>query len=334
MQRLFLVAVLATLAPVANAAGLVHVADIPLGGPSGRFDYATFDARHDVLWLNQMGADRTLVFNPKTRAVVGVVDGLSRPTGITLVPELGLAFVSESRSDHVAAVSLATGKVTARFPAGRFPDGSAWVPEVGRLFVSNEAGGVETVIGGKPLHVEATIDLGGQAGMSGWDPISQRVLVNVQTRNQIVAIDPHGLKIVARVTLPPTCRHNHGLLVDAADRLAFVACDGNAKLLALALPDLKPVQPPLELGTDPDVLALDATRHRLVVAAESGVVALFAITDGRLKPLWRGLVGPDAHVVAIDPSTGDLYFPLKAVHGRPVLRVMRWQQNPASVVGR
>lgn len=325
MKPWFLLAGLLLVAPLARTATLQHVADIPLSGPTGRFDYATFDAQRDLLWFNQMGADRTLVFDPKTRAVVGVVGGLSRPTGVTLAPESGMAFISESHSDHVAAVSLDTHKVTAQFATGRFPDGSTWVAEVGRLFVSNEAGGVETVIGDKPLRVEATIDLGGEAGMSGGDPVSQRVLVNVQTRNQIVAIDPHSLTIVARVALPSTCRHNHGLLVDAADKLAFVACDGNAKLLTLSLPDLKPVQAPLELGTDPDVLALDASRHRLVVAAESGVVALFAIADGRLQPLWRGLVGSNAHVVAIDLRTGDLYFPLKALDGHPVLRIMRWQ---------
>jgi len=325
MKRWLQIAGLVLIAPLAGAIGLQRVVDIPLSGPTGRFDYGTFDAQHGVLWLNQMGADRTLVFDPKTHAMTDVVDGLSRPTGITLAPELGMAFISESHSDHVSAVSLATHKATAQFPTGRFPDGSAWVPEVGRLFVSNEAGGVETVIGGKPLRVEATIDLGGEAGMSGWDPVSQRVLVNVQTRSQIIAIDPHGLKIVARVTLPSTCEHNHGLLVDVADKLAFVACDGNSKLLALSLPDLKPVQAPLELGRDPDVLALDAARHRLAVAAESGVAALFAITGGSLQPHWRGFVGPNAHVVAIDTTTGDLYFPLKALDGRPAVRVMRWQ---------
>lgn len=325
MKHWLLVAILISLAPLASAAGLQRVADVRLSGPTGRFDYATFDARHDVLWFNQMGADRTLVFDPKTRTVVGVIKGLSRPTGITLAPEPGVAFISESNSDHVAAVSLDTHKVTAQFPTGRFPDGSAWVPDLGRLFVSNEAGGVETVIGGKPLHVEATLDLGGEAGMSGWDPVSQRVLVNVQTRNQIAAIDPRSMKIVARVALPSTCRHNHGLLVDAADRLAFVACDGNAKLLALSMPGLKPVQAPLELGDDPDVLALDATHHRLVVAAESGVVAMFTITGGHLQPLWRGFVGPNAHVVVIDPATSDFYFPLKALDGHPAVRVMRWQ---------
>ncbi|MDE2150323.1 MAG: hypothetical protein KGJ55_10965 [Gammaproteobacteria bacterium] len=51
----------------------------------------------------------------------------------------------------------------------------------------------------------------------------------MQTKSQIVAMDPETLAIVQRAALPPACRHDHGLSADAADRLAFVACDGNAR---------------------------------------------------------------------------------------------------------
>jgi hypothetical protein len=148
------------------------------------------------------------------------------------------------------------------------------------------------------------------------------VLVNVQTRGQIVAINPETLNIEGRVALPATCQHNHGLLVDDPAHLAFVACDGNARLLTLSLPGLQTLQVD-RLGRDPDVLALDAARHRLWVASESGVVSVFGIHHGRLRALWRGFVGPDAHSVAIDPATGWAWFPLENVNGRPVLRALR-----------
>lgn len=316
---------------VSGHAKLQQTENLKLPGPAGRFDYAAFDPVTGALWLNQMGADRTLVFDLAKRTVIAVIHGLATPTGITLAPERRLGFISEAGGllarvvghGEVAVVNLDTHRIVARLPAGHFPDGSAWVPSLGRLFISNELGGTETVIGGMPLHVEKTIQLGGEAGMSVYDPLSQRVLVNVQTRDQVVALDPRGLQIITRVTLPTTCRHNHGLLVDRDDRLAFVACDGNARLLALALPKLTPVQAPLKLGEDPDVLALDSVRHTLVVAAESGVVVVFTINHRRLQPLWRGVVGADAHVVAIDPGTHLLYFPLKSVNGAPALRVMR-----------
>lgn len=315
----------------ASTMPLLKVADILLPGPTGRFDYAAQDPQTGSLWFNQMGADRTLVFDPKASRVTGTVQGLATPTGITLAPERRLAFISNAGNllaraaghGSVSVIDLDTLKPRVRLPVGHFPDGSAWVPQTGRLFVSNELGGSETVIGGDPPHRLRSIELGGEAGMSAYDPIDHRVLVNVQTRNWIAAIDPHKLKVVARTTLPSGCRHNHGLLVDARDRLAFVACDGNARLLVLSLSDLRSVQSPLKLGEDPDVLALDPRRHRLVVAAESGVVTVFAVLHRRVAPLWRGPVGAHAHVVAIDSATGLLYFPLEDLNGRPVLRVMR-----------
>jgi hypothetical protein len=37
------------------------------------------------------------------------------------------------------------------------------------------------------------------------------------------------------------------------------------------------------------------------------------------------MLGPNAHVVAIDPTSHLAYFPLKDVHGATVLRIMRMQ---------
>lgn len=337
LPALFVAMLCAAASLVASAASLQPFADFLLPGSAGRFDYAAFDPRTGDLWLNQMGADRILVFDPKTRGLAAVVHDLSTPTGITLAPERRLAFVSQAGDllariagrGRIAAVNLDSHRIVAQLPAGHFPDGSAWVPALVRLFVSDELGGTETVIGGDPLRALKTIPLGGEAGMSAYDPVSRRVLVNVQTKNQIVAIDPRSLRVAARTALPPTCQHNHGLLVDAADRLAFVACDGNARLLVLSLPELAAAQPPLELGKDPDVLALDVHSHRLIVAAESGVAAIFVVARGRVRPLWRGFVGPDAHVVAVDPQSSLLYFPLAVLHGKPVLRVMRVDADPA-----
>ncbi|WP_407276729.1 YncE family protein [Halothiobacillus sp. DCM-1] len=317
--------------PVCAADAVQRVTDITLPGPTGRFDYVALDAVHDRLLINQMDAGRVLVFDLHSRKLVGQVAGLQSPTGITVAPQLGLAFVSDPGGTldkvwgdgTVDAIDTATLRLVRRFAAAGFPDGSAWVPGIARLFVSNERGGKETVIGGTPLRVEGNIHLGGEAGNSAYDASADRVLVNVQARNQIVAIDPRTLAITRRVDLPATCAHNHGLLVDDADRLAFVACDGNARLLSLRLPNLTPVDLH-RLGRDPDVLALDAARHRLWVASESGVVSVFAVTPDGLRTLWRGSVGPDAHSLAIDPATGWAWFPLEDEGGQPMLRAMQF----------
>ena len=65
-----------------------------------------------------------------------------------------------------------------------------------------------------------------------YDSVSHKVLADVQTRNQVAMIDPRSNRVVRRISVPG-CDSPHGLLIDSPRRLAFVACDGNARLLTL-----------------------------------------------------------------------------------------------------
>lgn len=331
IRELCFALLLATGAPQARGGGLEHVVDLPLPGPTGRFDYLAFDTGTGRLYIDAMAAGQVVVFDVRQSRLDSVLSGFPSATGISLARSRGLAFVSvpgrfldrAAGRGRVCAIRLSDLSTAATLPAGGFPDGSAWAPESGKLFVSNERSGEETVVGTDPLRVLKTIPLGGEAGNTAYDPIGHRVLVAVQTRNEVVEIDPVSLEIVRRVRLPGTCIHDHGLLVDDAHNLLFIACDGNSRLLTLRLPDLRVLQTD-PVGEDPDVLALDKDRGRLFVAAESGIVTVFAVSPAGLHLLWRGVVGPDAHSVAIDPGTGLAYFPLANIAGHPLLRVMRF----------
>lgn len=336
LQMLMLIATLPAPAMAVDATRLEKVVDLPLPGSPTRFDYAALDTVDGRLYINHMGADQVVVYDIRKRQVVATLDDFPSATGITLAKARGLAFVSTpghflnraAGSGSVQVLRLSDLVKVATLEAGGFPDGSAWVPELGELFVSNERGASVTVIGGDPLHVLTTLPLGGEAGNSVYDAANQRVLVNVQTRRELVAINPTTLKITQHIALPPSCDNNHGLLVDDADRLVFVACDHSATLLTLSLPDLQVIHT-RSVGDRPDVLAFDAQRHHLYVASESGVVDVFGIEAGQLKSLCHGSVGLGAHVVVIDSATGLSYFPLANVEGHPVLRVMRLADTDA-----
>ena len=131
---------------------------------------------------------------------------------------------------------------------------------------------------------------------------------------------PAAAAIVRRVTLDHAVRHPHGVYIDAPHRLAFIAGEESATLGVLDLQTLQ-LRQVLPVGGDPDVLAFDPSLARLYVAAESGVVAVFAERDGALVQLgWYR--APRAHSVAVDPMTHRVYLPLADVSGHPVLRVL------------
>lgn len=108
-------------------------------------------------------------------------------------------------------------------------------------------------------NVRGGLDLGGEAGNVAYDPTSDRMLVAVQGRGDLAVIDPATLTVTRRVPLPG-CDHDHGLALDPAAQLAFVACDANATLLTVDLTNGLVTGTAL-VGDTPDVLAYDQTAH-------------------------------------------------------------------------
>ena len=131
-------------------------------------------------------------------------------------------------------------------------------------------------------------------------------------------MDPARDAVVVREPLAG-CDGAHGVQLDVPERRrAFVACEGNSKLVALDLATNR-VRRVMDVGGQPDVLALDPVLHRLYVASESGTLAVFD-TGPHLRRLSAGSAGPNAHSVSADPETHIVYLPLTDVRGHPVLR--------------
>ena len=309
----------------ARAAGpppsLTTVADVPLPGGTTRFDYQSFDATTKTLYLSHMGDGELVVFNTETRTVTAHLPGFSTVTGVLAVPDLHRVFASVAGHHEVAIVDTQSLKVVARVPAGKFPDGLAYSPETGKVFVSDERGGQETVIDAMTNARLNTIDMGGEVGNTQYDAEAHRILANVQTRNQVVVIDPRTEQIVGRHALAGG-ESPHGLLIVAPKRLAFAACEGDAKLLVVDLETFE-VKQVLTTGDDPDVLAFDPGLERLYVATESDVVSVFQLEGRALRKIEDLRVARSAHSISVNPENHEVYLPLKNVNGHPVLRIMK-----------
>jgi hypothetical protein len=102
-------------------------------------------------------------------------------------------------------------------------------------------------------------------------------------------------------------------------RLAFAACRGAAPVLAVVDLRARRQTMVLPLPSGIDVLAFDPGLQRLYAASETGMVAVFAVAaDRSVTEMGRGFLGPNAHSVAVDPTTHRVYFPLEG------LRVIVW----------
>ena len=300
------------------AVGLKLVREIPLPGPANRFDYQSFDPSTGRIYMNHMNAGRTIVFDADSDRVVAEIGDVPRATGVSAVPSHHQVYISAAGAHEVAIVDDRTLKIVGHVRGIRFPDGITYAPTADKVFVSDEAGSADVVIDAKTGTKRSTIELGGEAGNTHYDSVSHCIFVAVQTRNQMVAIDPISEKIVQRYDLPGS-DHPHGFTIDEPDRLAFISCEGNGALIVLDLRSMKPIQH-LRVADDPDVLAWDPGLRRLYVSAESGVLSAFWLDGATLEPVGE-VKAPHAHTVSVDPRTHRVYLPLENIGGHPLLRI-------------
>lgn len=299
-------------------ARLALVRAIPLPGPANRFDYQSFDPVTHRIYMNHMNAGRTVVFDTDNNRVLTEIGNLARATGVLAVPSHHQVYVSAAGAHEVAIIDDRTLKVVSRVGDIRFPDGIAYASSTDKVFVSDESGAADVVIDAKTGAKRATIALGGEAGNTHFDSVSHCILVAVQTKNQLVAIDPVSEKIVGRYDLPGSA-HPHGFALDEEARLLFVSSEENAMLQVLDLRTMK-VLAQHKVGEGPDVLAWDPEWRRLYVASEGGVLSAFWLDGTTLKPVGE-VRAPHAHTVSVDPRTHRVYLPLENVNGRPALRI-------------
>jgi DNA-binding beta-propeller fold protein YncE len=297
------------------------IADIPLPGRASRYDYQSYDPTRHLLFIAHMGDGKVTVFNTQSHSVRADITDLDDVHGVLALPELNNVYASATGRHQIVAIDKEKFSIDASIPGGHYPDGLAYAPTAQRLYVSDESGEAEIVIDTRTNHYVETIALDGEAGNSQYDAQSGHIFVNVQTKNDLVEIDPKSDKIIARHALLGA-DHNHGLLIDSSRRLSFVACEGNAKLLVVDMHTFN-VLGSYAVGDDPDVLAFDAELSLLYVASESGVVSVFRINKNDVEKVWEQRVDSSAHTIAVDPETHRVYLPLKSVRGHPVLRIMQ-----------
>jgi DNA-binding beta-propeller fold protein YncE len=299
---------------------LTKVVDLPMPGPAVRFDYQCFDPSSGRLYIAHMNADQLVVFDTAKRQVVANLDGFARVHGVTVAGAIHRVYASATGSHQVVAVDTATLKIVGKGGPIVYPDGLAYAPRQNKIFVSDEHGGVDAVIDAASNKLIANIPLGGGAGNTVYDQVSGHIVVAVHGANVLAMIDPETNRIIRR--LPLTGIQNpHGIALDVASHIAFVAGEENHTLAMVDLNGMK-VLSTYQVGEDPDVLAYDPGLKRLYVSAESGQFTVFQ-SNGKSLARLGSFEMPHAHTVAVDPTTHLVYLPLENVDGQPLLRIMR-----------
>jgi DNA-binding beta-propeller fold protein YncE len=196
----------------------------------------------------------------------------------------------------------------------------AWAPDANRVFSGDTANGTVSLTNAASDPRVTRVPLSGRPAGSVLDATSGCLFVSVPERGEVVAIDP-GSATITRTFALAGGNHPATILLDAADRLLFVANGSNATIEVVNLKSMEVMD---VASTDAPVraLALDSAWHRVYVVAEDGRVSGYDLRRSRL--LRTGVVDQiSAAGIAVDPQTHAVYVILAGSEQRPSLRILQ-----------
>jgi DNA-binding beta-propeller fold protein YncE len=336
-----------------------------------RFDFQALDTQTGLLFIAHDGPSASksheasklvdapikpsiVVFDARHNKYVASING---PTvhGITIASDIYKVYAADA-DHHVidvideqacqAAISAGHNVCTVAktIKVTQTPDSLEYDADDHEVFVSeadkNTASkSVVDVVDTQTDSTVKTIPVPSILGHVRYDPALHLIFIVVTTdtgaSNELDAIDPITNTITAHIALPSRCNNAHGLAIDTAQQVAFIACVNSGNLAVVRLRTMKAIGDPsnFPLATKPDIVAIDRTLHILFVGCVTGVSVFdeSEASSGSLKNHKDYFVSTDSsHSIAVDDSNHNLYIPLVDVGNRPVMRIEHY--NPKGTV--
>lgn len=321
MKRLFVMVLAGTLSAIPAAAALAAPAAHPwhviqryaLGGEGG-WDYLALDQSMQRLYVSR--SDRVVVLDARDGKRIGEIDGLSGVHGIALADDLQRGFISNGRADTVTVFDPATLKVEQTIAVGaKDPDGIVYDPYSRRVFTFNGDSNDASVIDAKGGKLLGHVALPGRPEF----PVSDgqgRVFDNIESRNELVEIDPRAMKVIATWPLKD-CEEPSGLAIDVAHHRLFSVCQ-NKVMAVTDASDGKAIAS-VPIGEGPDAARYDAKRG-LVFSSNGRSGTLTVVreeTPDRYRVLANVPTQESARTMALDDASGRIFLSAAELGPRP-----------------
>ena len=296
-----LLLIAAATAIAAAGPGYKVVKTYKLGGEGG-WDYLTADASVRRLYISR--ATHVIVLDLDSGKNVGDIKDTPGVHGIALAPELGRGFTSNGREGTVSVFDLKSLATSNKVKVGDNPDAILYDPATKRIFTFNGRSQDATAVDAEKGTVLGTIKLDGKPEFAASDG-NGGVFVNIEDKNELVAIDPAKLEVKSKWPLAP-CESPSGLSMDKKNRRLFVGCDN--KMMAVVNADTGKVLATPVIGDGVDATAFDDETGLAFASCGEGVMSIihedspdkFSVAEN--VPTQSG-----ARTMALDSKTHNLY---------------------------
>ena len=251
--------------------------------------------------------------------------------GVAVASEFGRGFITDGAQGKVIIFDLKTLKVTGEAKADKDADSVAYDPASKRIFVMNGDPHSSTVIDAKSGDVVGTIELGGGPEFAVADG-KGTVFVNMEDKNEVVAIDSSTLKIKSRWPLAPAGTPT-ALAMDTAHRRLFSAGRNPQNLVVLDADSGKVIQSfPISVGVDAAVF--EPETGMLYVSTREGFVHIFhQDTLDKYSEVEKVKTEFGAKTMGLDTKTHTIFVDTADFGPAPAPTAERPHPQPAPVLG-
>lgn len=234
------------------------------------FDYVTVDSAARHVFLSH--GTEVKVIDADTGALVGNITGLKQDHGVAVAHEFDRGFISDGAQGKVIIFDLKTLKVVGAVDADKDADCVIYDPFSKHVFVMDGDPNNATVIDAKSGTVIGKIDLGGSPEFAVSDGHGT-VYVNLESKNELLAVDSTSLKIKSRWPLAPAGAPT-ALAMDVQHHRLFSAGRNPQQMVVLDSDNGKVVQSfPISSGVD--AAAFDPETGMVFVSTREGMVHVF-----------------------------------------------------------
>jgi YVTN family beta-propeller protein len=234
------------------------------------FDYITVDSSARRVYLSH--GTEIKVIDADSGSLIGNITGLKLDHGVAVAKEFGRGFISDGAQGKVIIFDLATLQVTGEAKADSDADCVLYDPASKRVFVMNGDPNTSTVIDAKSGSVAGTVALGGAPEFGVADGVGT-VYVNMEDKNEIVAIDSRTLAIKSRWPVAPEGGPT-GLAIDVKHRRLFSAGRNPPMLVVMDADSGKVIQSfPISAGVD--AAAFEPETGLIFASTREGMIHIF-----------------------------------------------------------
>jgi YVTN family beta-propeller protein len=194
------------------------------------------DRRTGLLAVTCEFPDALLIVDPVKRTVVKVYETKGKTSHmVKFGPGGARAFVSNSTSNDVACILLASGEVRS-IPTGERPEGSVLSQSGHELYVCNREGRTISVIDTAKQAVVAEIPTGNGPVRIGLTPDGKRLVYALLHDQAIEIADPAARKVTAQVKLGGQLV---SLGISSDGRRALASAEENDTVYVVSIPEAK-----------------------------------------------------------------------------------------------